>query len=153
RLIKSLVIHYLRRFGAALDQFRPVGGLHSRRNTIRQPVDTPARGEMDAAVNAVLKRMPIPAELKINQLHSVVSNQTIIGARIVMKICKEWARFGHVSGYDFQFFINSQSRLDSGDLRHAAKRLGEPVAPIARGIDSARSQGAADTLELGLLAY
>src|SRR5262245_58826893 len=122
RTIKSLIIHYIWRFWAAFDQLRPVSGLHLGGNMLGQPVDTPARGEMDAPVDAVLKRVPISAELKIDQLQPAVSDQTIIRTRIMMKICMEGSWFGQVFGYDSQFFINSQSRLDSGNLRHVAKR-------------------------------
>src|SRR5262245_66484225 len=78
RTIKSLIIRHLRRFGAAFDQFRPVSLLHFEWNILRQAVDAPASGKMDAPINAVLKRMPIPAELEINQLQPVLIDQTII---------------------------------------------------------------------------
>src|SRR5215510_10294547 len=87
--IKKLIIHHLWRSGAAFDQLRPVSGLHLWWNIFRQPVDTPTCGEMDAPVNAIPKRMPVPAKLKINQLQPAVSDQTIIRTRIVMKICKK----------------------------------------------------------------
>src|SRR5262245_48773305 len=108
---------------------------------------------MDSPVNAIPKRMPVPAKLKINQLQPVVSDQTIIGTRIVMKICKEWAWFGLISGYASQFLINSQSRLNSDNLRHVADQSGKPFTPIVRRIASARPKAATDELELGLLAY
>jgi hypothetical protein len=149
RPIKSFII---RRFRAAFDQLRPVGSLHPGGYMLGQPIDTPARGEVDAPINAVLKRMPVPAELKIDQFQPVVSDQTIIGTWIVMKIHMEWAWFDHAFGHDSQFFINSQSRLNSGDLRHVAERFSEPIAPIVKRIAFARSQAAASTFELGLLA-
>src|SRR5262249_1434345 len=101
---------------------------------------------MDAPVNAIPKRMPVPAKLKIDQSQPAVSDQTIIRAWIVMKIRKERAWFGQVFAYDSQFLINSQSRLDSGNLRHVAEQCGKPFAPIVRRIASARPQAAADTL-------
>src|SRR5262245_32027756 len=149
RAIKSLII---RSFGAAFDQLRPVSGLHFGWDMFGQPVDTPARGEMDAPVDAIPNRMPVLPKLKINQLQPIVSDQTIIWTRIVMKICQEWARFGQVPGYASQFLINSQSRLDSNNLRYVAEQCGKPFAPIVRRIAYARPQSASDTLELGLLA-
>src|SRR5262249_61982827 len=117
-----------------------------------QPVNPPAGGERDPPLNSIPKRMPVPAELKINQLQTVAGDQTIIWTGVMMKIRMEGARFGQVFGYDFQFFIISQSRFDSGNLRHVAERRSEPVAPIVRRIAFARPQSAADTLELGLFA-
>src|SRR5215510_8509410 len=148
RPTKSLIIHYLWRFGAAFDQLPPVSGLHFGWNILRQPVNTPARGEMDSPVNAIPKRMPVATKLEINQLHPVISDQTIIGTRIVMKICKERAWFGLISGYASQFLINSQSRLNSDNLRHVADQSGKPFTPIVRRIASARPKAATDELEL-----
>src|SRR5215470_18412153 len=42
RPIKSLIIHYLWRSGAAFDQLRSVSVLHLRWDMLGQPVDTPA---------------------------------------------------------------------------------------------------------------
>src|SRR5262245_55969863 len=153
RPIKPFVIHHLRRSGTAFDQLRPVSGFHLKWNMLRQPVDAPACWEMDAPVNAVLKRVPIPAELKINQLQPVVIDQTIIGTRVAMEICKEESRLSQVFGYDTQLLINSQSWLDSNKLTHVAEQCSNPFAPVIRRHAFARPQAAADTLELSLLAH
>jgi hypothetical protein len=40
---------------------------------------------MDAPVDSIPERMPVPAELKINQLQPIAGDQTIIWTRIILR--------------------------------------------------------------------
>src|SRR5215470_11802771 len=64
--------------------------------------DTSCAGFDYRAVESLVihKRMPVSAELKINQLQPVVRDQTIVGTRVMMKICEEGAGFGQIFGHD-----------------------------------------------------